>query len=73
MKEIIKKSGKLAVKITDKRIGVEIFTISNGNQWTGHGLTPVLATLMIQALQEYLDGLSVSQPVDYVKPIAYKG
>jgi len=70
MKEIIKKSGDVFVKLIESNGAASM--VSGKSEFYNKSvfITPVTATLMIQALQEYLDGLSVSQPVDYVKPIA---
>ena len=69
MKEIIKKSGGVSVKFITSNdapcLRVE------GNQRIDYMyITPVRATLMIQALREYLDALGDAAPVDYEKPIA---
>ena len=69
MKDIIKKSGYVSARVYTSD-GNEFSLIGNSQSSVYLNITPVTATLMIQALQEYLDGLSVSQPVDYVKPIA---
>jgi len=68
--DIVKKSGKVAVRITTYGEPYLFVDKSKYSISPNVPITPVTATLMIQALQEYLDGLSVSQPVDYVKPIA---
>jgi hypothetical protein len=72
MREIIKKSGdvKVMVSFAENALDINAMYVQREHLVQNVTLSPVAATLMIQALQEYLDGLSVSQPVDYVKPIA---
>ena len=54
MKEILKESGRLKVKIEANRYGYDLLTTENGYQWTGQSLLPEKARLIIEALQEYL-------------------
>jgi len=61
MKEITKKSGDISISICmNKYIRIKNRKYSPP---VLAEITPTTATLMIQALQEYLDGLS--QPKDY--------
>ena len=58
MKEILKENCKSKVRIeTNGRYNDEIYTCTNGWQWTGFTLTPRLAELMIEALKEYQESL----------------
>ena len=53
---IIKGKEKVKAKIQDDGYGIDFYTTRSGWQWTGQGMTPELAKLSIQVLQEYLDG-----------------
>jgi len=58
MKEILKENCKSKVRIeTNGRYNDEIYTSINGWQWAGFPLTPRLAELMIEALQEYQEAV----------------
>ena len=52
--EIIKENGKIKAKVCNTGFGVELYTMRNGNQWSGQGMNPELARLTIEALTEYL-------------------
>jgi len=52
--EIIRENGKIKAKIQNIGYGYEFLTMRNGFQWSGQGMTPELAKLSIEVLQEYL-------------------
>lgn len=52
--EILKENGKIKAKVVTDEFGSELLTMRNGYQWTGQPMTPELAKLTIEALQEYL-------------------
>ena len=54
-KEIRRENGKLKAKVVDDGYGVDLLIMRNGYQWTGSGISPELAKLTIEVLQEYLD------------------
>ena len=54
-KTISRENGMIKAKITKDHFGVELLTSRNGWQWVGQKITPELARLTIEVLQEYLD------------------
>jgi len=54
-KEIVKENGKIKARVHEDGFGVEFCTMRNGLQWTGQPMSPELAKLTIEVLQEYLD------------------
>lgn len=53
-KEILRENGTIKAKVKTDKYGTELYTSSNGWQWTGVTLTPELARLTIEVLKEYL-------------------
>ena len=53
--EIIKENGKLQARVIYGEQGAEFLTMINGYQWTGQPMSPELARLSIEVLQEYLE------------------
>ena len=53
-KTILKESGTLKAKVSFDRYGAEFNLTRNGYQWTGQLISPELANLTIEVLQEYL-------------------
>ena len=53
--EILRENGKIKAKVTSDKYGTELLTMRNGHQWTGSVITPDLATLIVEVLQEYLE------------------
>lgn len=61
MKEIQRENGKIKAKITKDEYGTELLTTRNGIHWTGHSISPVLASLIIEVLQEYLSNPNLNK------------
>lgn len=55
IREIVRENGKLKAKVSDDNYGVSLLTTRNGHHWTGQTMSPELARLTIEVLQEYLD------------------
>lgn len=55
IKEITRENGKIKAQIREDDYGCSLLTMRNGYQWTGQPMTPELARLTIEVLQEYLD------------------
>ena len=53
--EILKENGNIKARVTSDEYGAELLTMRNGWQWTGQPMTPELARLTVEALQQYLD------------------
>jgi len=53
----LKELGTFKAKVEVDKYGAELFTTRNGYQWTGQPLTPELAKVTIEVLQDYLKGL----------------
>jgi len=54
--KIEKTNRDLGVRIETDKYGSEIYVTRNGWQWNGQAVTPELAKLMIEVLEEYLKG-----------------
>ena len=54
-KPLIKEEGKFKARIEYDKYSTELFTTNNGWQWVGITITPILAKVMIEVLQEYLE------------------
>ncbi|WP_067986172.1 hypothetical protein [Neptuniibacter pectenicola] len=54
-KEIVRENGKIKAKLTKDDYDTQLLTMRNGFQWTGQPMTPELAKLTIEVLQQYLD------------------
>jgi len=55
---IIRENGKIKTKIMFSRYETEFYTCRNGYQWVGQAITPEIARMSIEVLQEYLDGIN---------------
>lgn len=53
--KIIKEDGNEKAKVHNDGFGIELLTMRNGYQWTGQPMTPNLAKLTIEVLQEYIN------------------
>jgi len=54
-KEIQRENGKVKAKLTKDDYDTQLLTMRNGFQWTGQPMTPELAKMTIDVLQQYLD------------------
>ena len=54
---IEKENGFIKAKVVNEGFGPELLTMRNGHQWTGQPISPELARLITEVLQEYLDSL----------------
>lgn len=53
-KQILKKNGTFKAKVEITKYRDELYTTVNG-QWIGQGITPKLAKLVIEVLNEYVN------------------
>ena len=54
-KDIVRENGKIKAKLTQDEYDTYLSTMRNGFQWTGQPMTPELAKLTIEVLQQYLN------------------
>ena len=54
-KEITRENGKIKARLTKDEYDTQLLTMLNGFQWSGQPMTPELARLTIEVLQQYLD------------------
>ena len=54
MSEILRENGPYRAKVTTDKYGVELQTTKGSGWWAGHAMSPELAKLTIEVLQEYL-------------------
>ena len=52
--KLLRENGKIKAMVETDDYGSELLTMRNGHQWTGQPISPELARLTIEVLQEYL-------------------
>jgi len=53
----LRENGKIKARVEIDDFDTSLLTMRNGFQWTGQPVSPELATLIIEVLNEYLESL----------------